>query len=426
MKILRQLILLLMIALIVPLHSCDKSDEPALPPTPEGTEHTLICYLAGFSLSYYFYQNIDMMKAALRTLSLEDKNLQDKVRVVYIFQGASRDKAYMYEMEFKNGVCESSAEPIAVYNLPERTEAEAITYFIGEAIRHAPARSYGLILGGHSRGWTPIDINNSISHYYPRLQSPKTMADHKLWTSDENMMTTRFFGDSPDSSDNYFSCIEIADLAKGLEDTGVKFEYTIYDACFMANVESLYELRNTTKYGVGSVCEIMGAGFPYKHIIPCLLGTGGISFDLDGVCREFNNYYSTEYGYSGSVSLTDMGQLEALAEAFAEVRRTGIKEDVKNSVFQCYDGLSKELFIDLGDYVHLAAENDAAREAFMTQLDKTVIARHTLSKYYSAWGDRRGFHAISPSSYYGLSTSYSSEFYRDEYYQTAWYKASNE
>lgn len=415
----KKYILLLIAVLTLPFTACDKSDEPQPEPQPEGTEHTLICYFVGYSLNYYYYSNIDMIKAALRTLSLEDEALQDKVRVVYLFQQANRDKITLSELHFHNGI---EVEDIETFNLPERTEAETITHFLGKAIDHAPARTYGLILGGHSRGWTPIDFGNSISREHPRLQSPKTMLDHQLWVKDEDAMTTRFFGDIPQTTDTYYSCIEIADLARGMESTGVKFEYTIYDACFMANVESLYELRNTSKYAIGSVCEIMGAGFPYKNVIPHLLGTGGKSFNLDGVCQAFHNHYRTEYGYSGSVSLIDMSQMEALAQAFQRVRATGINEEVQATAFQRYDGLSKPLFMDLGEYVNLTGNDTRAKEEFMTQLDKTVPARYTLSTYYSAWGVS-GRYPISSSSYHGLSTSYPSEFYRDAYYQTAWYKA---
>lgn len=418
MKLLRNYWLMLVAICTLSLVACEK-DEPQNEPIPQLTEHTLICYFNGFDLNYYYYQNIDMLKAAMRTLSLEDTALQDKVRVVYLFQQANKDKTTLFELEFKNGVCES--KEIRTYDLPERTEAETITYFLNEAITHAPARTYGLVLGGHSRGWTPIDMSGSISQEHTQLQSLQTMLDHQLWVKDKDALITRFFGDPPKATNDYFSCIEIADLARGLEATGVKFEYTIYDACFMANIESLYELRNTTKYAIGSVCEIMGAGFPYKEVIPHLLGSGGKSFDLDSVCKAYKDYYEAEYGYSGSASLVDMSELAALAQAFKRVRATGLRDDIQATVFQRYDGLSKPLFIDIGEYVSLAATDEQAKADFMTQLEKSVVARYTLNSYYSAWGTRGRYH-INEESYHGLSTSYPSEFYRDEYYQTAWYK----
>ena len=130
----------LLSTLLLSLTACQKSDEPQPEPQPEGTEHTLICYLLGHNLEYFYYKNIDMIKAALRTLSLEDATLQDRVRVVYLFQQGSRNKISLLEMEFEKGVCES--KEIAVYDLPERTEAETISFFIGEAIKHSPDRSY--------------------------------------------------------------------------------------------------------------------------------------------------------------------------------------------------------------------------------------------------------------------------------------------
>ncbi len=419
MSILKKYILFLVVAFILPFTACEKSDEPQPTPNPPATEHTLVCYFTGFDLNFFYYDNIAMIREAVRLLSLEDSALQNKIRVVYLFQQANKDKTTLFELEFSNGVCE--AKEIRTYDLPERTEAETITYFLNEAITHAPARTYGLILGGHSRGWTPIDMSGSISQEHTQLQSLQTMLDHQLWVKDKEALITRFFGDPPKATNDYFSCIEIADLARGMEATGVKFEYTIYDACFMANVESLYELRNTTKFAIGSVCEIMGAGFPYKEVIPHLLGTGGKSFDLDSVCKAYKDYYELQYGYSGSASLVDMSELEALAQAFKQVRATGLRDDIQVTVFQRYDGLSKPLFVDLGEYVSLAATNEQAKADFMSQLEKSVVSRYTLNSYYSAWGTRGRYH-ISEDSYHGLSTSYPSEFYRDEYYQTAWYR----
>lgn len=419
MKFLRHYILILLTALVLPLTSCSKEDEPVIP-IPEQPEHTLICYFTGYQLGSFFYQNIDMIKAAIRTLSLEDDLLQHKVNVVYLFQEYNQDIITLYELEFADGICDS--KNLHTYNLPERLDSSTVTYLLNEAISHAPAKSYGLVLGGHSRGWIPIDTD-AISTQAHTKQSLQTITDHQMWVRDETALITRFFGDPPKSSNTHFSCIEIDDLAKGIEDTGIKFEYTIYDACFMANIESLYPLRNTTKYAIGSVSEIMGAGFPYTDVIPCLLGYEGKSFDLDGVCRAFSTYYDEQYGYSGSVSLINMQELEALAASFKELRISGLTEDITANAFQRYDSLSEPLFIDMGDYVKLAAADEDDKAAFMAQLEKSIPHKYTLSSFYSAWGSA-GKYYIDKNSYHGLTTSYPSAAYREAYYQTEWYKAT--
>lgn len=419
MSYIKKLLPLLLVILFLPIVSCEKDEDPVAP-IPDQPEHTLICYFNGNQLGTYFYQNIDMIKAALRTLSLADSQLQQKVRVVYLFQEYNQDIITLYELEFGNGVCES--KNLHTYNLPERLDSNTITYLLNEAISHAPAKSYGLVMGGHSRGWIPIDTDAIVSEASMH-QTLQTIADHKMWVREEGALMTRFFGDPPKTSNTHFSCIEIPDLAKGIEDTGIKFEYTIYDACFMANIESLYPLRNTSKYAIGSVSEIMGAGFPYSDVIPCLLGYEGKSFDLDGVCQAFSTYYDKKHGYSGSISLIDMRELEALAAAFKQLRTSGLIDDVTISAFQRYDSLSEPLFIDMGDYVKLVANDPDDKDAFINQLNKTIPHKYTLSEYYSAWGTA-GRYMIDINSYHGLTTSYPSAAYRDAYYQTEWYKAT--
>jgi hypothetical protein len=86
--------------------------------------------------------------------------------------------------------------------------------------------------------------------------------------------------------------------------------------------------------------------------------------------------------------------------------------------------LSKPLFIDLGDFTKLVAEDETAKAAFISQLSKTIPTRYGTNKFYAGWGSRKGFHSIDSNAYHGISTSYPSEFYRDEYYQTSWYKAT--
>lgn len=60
--------------------------------------------------------------------------------------------------------------------------------------------------------------------------------------NDPNRPATRFFG-SVSLSDN---AIDISTLAEGIKLSGLKMQYILFDACYMGNVETAYELKDVT------------------------------------------------------------------------------------------------------------------------------------------------------------------------------------
>jgi hypothetical protein len=219
------------------------------------------------------------------------------------------------------------------------------------------------------------------------------------------------------------NAFDIPTLAEALTMTGKKMEYILFDACFMANIESAYDLRNNAKYIVGSVCEIMGDGFPYTQIMPHLLTNYGTGYDLDQVCKEFNMHYLESKGYSGSIALIDCSELNALAAQMKRVNQ-GTTLDYSLSDIQFYEGKSQHVFFDLGDYVNHLCGDEELKSDFKRQLNKTVIKKYTLDKFYTAYGSF-GTYDIDLDAYSGLNTSAPSEKYQDYYKETAWYKATH-
>ena len=202
------------------------------------------------------------------------------------------------------------------------------------------------------------------------------------------------------------------------------FDYAIYDACFMGNIETVYDLRHNSKYIVASVSEILGNGFPYDKVVPHLMKNGGTSHNLEAVCYEFNNYYRINAGYSGSVALIDCSQLEALAAATKAVN-TGNINEVNNGDLQYYEGLNPHLYYDFGQYMNALCADEATRTAFQQQLDKTITCKYTLNAFYTGLKPYRGTHKIDTEVYSGITTSQPSEMYRAEYVTTSWYKATH-
>ena len=374
--------------------------------TPEEKpSQTLIFYFAGTSLSFYFYQNISAIKEALRT------DILGNSRVMLFFQQGNKKSAEIIELVYNNGLCEE--KKIATHDLPESMDAESLGYFLKEIMRHAPADTYSLIIGSHGLGWIPFGA--SPYSYEIGSTMPKSYVDD-FWKRTGDQMT-RFIGEES----NPQNAFDITTLAEAIKRTNTKMEYILFDACFMANVESAYDLRDATRYIVGSVCEIMGSGFPYTTIMPCLLTNNGTRYDLDGACRAFNTFYDNNYGYSGSISLIDCSQLDALASAMKQVNNGTQKSYDLNSL-QYYEGQQRHIFFDLGDYVDKMCDNEALKGAFAEQLNRTILKRYTLDKYYSAYGISGKY---SITSYSGINTSAPAVVYVNDYKQTAWYKATH-
>ena len=150
-----------------------------------------------------------------------------------------------------------------------------ITEVISYMAEQAPARRYGLILGGHGLGWVPDGTS---------VNAIRFSAFQDFWSPMPNALPTRWMGDSGKRA-------EIPQLAAAFGNTGLHFDYLLFDACFMSSIEALYDLRGCADRIIASPCEVMAAGFNYTDILPHLLADAGTSYDLPGVCSEYHDYY---------------------------------------------------------------------------------------------------------------------------------------
>lgn len=375
---------------------------------------TIIFYFAGTDLTFYYYKNISAIKDALR------KDIKGRSRVMLFFQQSKKNSAEVIELTYNKGLCEE--KKVAMYDLPLQMDAESLSYLLSEIMRLAPADTYSLIVGSHGLGWIPIDAvstkaaaslkSDSYADGTPRPD------EQPLWQQ-QGDIKTRFIGEIS----NLQNAFDIPTLAEALTMTGKKMEYILFDACFMANIESVYDLRNNAKYIVGSVCEIMGDGFPYTAIMPHLLTNYGTGYDLDQACKEFHLHYLRNKGYSGSISLIDCSELEALAKQMKRVNQ-GPTLDYDIADIQFYEGKANHVFFDLGDYVNHLCGDEKLKADFIAQINRAVIKRYTLKKFYTAYGSF-GTYDIDLDAYFGLNTSAPSEMYQDYYQETAWYQATH-
>ena len=380
-------------------------------PKDEPTPQTLIVYMVGTDLSWAYDYNEEGIAKAL------SKDIKGQSRVI-IVRHSDKKTLKAIELEYKNGTIEETE--FASYNLPIEMDKSSLSYIFSDITSRAPATSYGLIIGSHGWGWIPFADFESQIKYNGMKKSAMKHLDIEL----PREFITRFLGENSTPS----NIIEIPTLAEAIGATGKKFEYILFDACFMGNVETAYDLRNNTKYIVASLCEIMGWGFPYQKTLPYLLQNGGKAYDLNLAAKSFNEHYKAvrDSGsdlYSGSVAVINCAELEALAQKMLKVNQN-LSDEVNEKRLQTYDGGANHLFYDLGDYVNEVCTDETCKKEFMQQLEFTIPHKYTLSAFWSGYF-KVGSYPIDTEAFSGITTSAPSKLCRESYPQTAWYKATH-
>ena len=368
---------------------------------------TIIVHFVGTALRDYFDLNTTKILEALNA------DIQGDAQILAIYTN-SDNNATLYELRYDSTLGKAVQEMVAKLSLPTPYNAALFEDNLRKALAFAPAEKYALVVGSHGLAWIPKAAQVSSQQLWRMGVAPS-----KLWERNESAEMTRHIGDKTDTQYN------ITELADAIAANGVKFEYILFDACFMGNVESAYELRNSTDYIIGSPCEILGTGFPYARVTPYMLVDGGTSYNLDKICSEYVNHYRTSSGTpSACVAVTATAELEALAVAMKAVNEAGVKEGFSLDNVQYYEGQAVHSFYDLGDMVEQSCANAEVAAAFKAQLDKTVTSRYHTDQFYSGYGaDNKYYHDIN--YYSGISTSAMVEHYSTDWQQTAWYKATH-
>lgn len=382
------------------LAACSKEvpgyDPPAL------ADRTVLLYMPGQSLIAYYENNIQGIRTAVTGRAL------GKRRMLVCWQPEKQTSAVMQEIYYDRNKRCSEAKTLKTYDDFDAGDPAAVQQLFADAAELAPARNYGLIIGCHGKAWIPAS-----GGVLPRSMLP---ADD-VWTTAPGAKQTRSFGDTGYE-------LDITELAAALEAQRFRFDYLIFDDCFMANIETLYDLRRAVDYIVASPCEIMAAGFPYDRIVPHLFEGNGVFDGLEKACWEFWNFYENDWDtvqrneQSGCISLAVTAQLDALMMEMRQIKDK--KQPFDIDALQYYKGNATKLFYDLEHYVTLCCNDQGAIDSFKAQMELAfpVSCRHHTKFFYSAYD------AIKhPVNYYsGVSVSEPSTVYAAENRQTNWYR----
>lgn len=314
--------------------------------TPAATpakSHTLILFMQGdCGLEEFMDINLQRVISAYYELPettqiaiFYDRGNYTRLTKLYMDDGMAKQQLIE---EYK--VSQSAVDTQFVQGVLERIKTEL------------PADTYGIILSSHGGGWVPAEIyNDYIYHDWEGEQSPSA--------------APLFYGQDRDAN------MEIPALAEAL--SVLHFDYILFDACFMASVEGLYDLRNNADYIIASSAEVLGDGFPYQDILPLLFEA---DHGLQEACEAFMALYE---GSSGTISLVKTSEFEGLAEA---VRKVVAASDgtVDPEQIQGYEGFPIHLYYDLEQYVEQMTADETLRTEFRTALSKVLAyTNHTPS-----------------------------------------------
>ena len=386
--------------------ACSK-EEPGYNP-PALADRTVLLYMPGQDLLQYYLNNIKGIHKAVTA------QVPGNGRILVCYQPSDQRSAVMTEIYYDRNKRRSETITLRTYDDFNAGSVANVQQLFADAAELAPAQSYGLIIGCHGKAWIPA--SGGVLPHSLRSEKP----DDDVWTTAPGAKTTRSFGDTGYE-------LDIPELAAALEAQRFRFDYLIFDDCFMANIETLYDLRRAVDYIVASPCEIMGAGFPYNRVVPHLFDGSEPLNGLEKACWEFWNFYEKDWNtveyneQSGCISLAVTAQLDALA---TEMR--GIKDKKQTfdiNALQYYKGNATKLFYDLEHYVTLCCSDPDAVKDFKVQMELAFpesCRLHTAS-FYSAYDGRN--HSIN--YYSGVSVSEPEllpDRYAAENRQTNWYR----
>lgn len=291
-------------------------------------------------------------------------------------------------------------DTIAKY--PERNSADpaVMRSVIDEVLQNWKAEHYGLVLWSHGTGWLPADKLHFVAPnmgYAPR---------RRAFALEDNP------GQTP-----AYTCMELDELAEAIPDD--VFDFILFDACYMGNVEVAFALRNKANQIVSSACEIVSYGFPYHVVTRDLLNNNMLK-----TCNEFFDYYNSMSGFNktAGISLVNTAGLDSLARCFRKIiNEYGYKVPTMNvKRVQCFDRFNNHTSYDLENFVEAICENNDYMNEFRLQLQSCVPYKVSTPILFPGDPDQ-----IVINSYCGMSVfiprpEYEESGLNEAYRQTEW------
>ena len=393
------------------LTACSNDDEPG-PVPPQSIERTVIVYMAAENnLSSNVNADLKEMKQGSHQIGsgnalvvyVDKSNAQELPWLARIQDGQVVDSVSISDMGISSTDCLSS-------------DPNVMEQVLQYAVRRYPATSdYGLVLWGHSTGWL---FRDSVAY------------NRRAYGVDNGF----------NGSTNDGKWINIPAMARVLSNLP-HFKFIFADCCNFMCLESLYELRSTTDYIIGSPAEVPFVGAPYQTVVPAMFSST-TDFYRGIVDRCFEQRVK---GCNLPLSAVRTEQMEALAQATRTVLQAvddslkGEYADLSGNIYYFYNSLTMNynpghcIFYDAGDFIKRYTKPDDYR-LWKEALDQAVVYKRSSTRWDTdkSWTYYYGDHfTVTDDRYHGVSmyVPQSSSLdlyatYSQDIMKTSWYWAT--
>ena len=235
------------------LGSC-KDDDPK--PEKELPFRTVLIYLAA---------NNDLFNDAYNSIEQIEQNIEEVDGNLIVYARLPGENPALYHISNSKG--KRQKQKIKEYSVHNSSDPTVLRQVINEVKNLYEAKTYGLILWSHATGWVPQDVGP---------------------------IKLRSFGN--DDGDR----MDIKELNTAIPSN--LFDFVMFDACSMASVEVLYEIKDKAKYFIASPGEVVSSGMPYDKMVNDLFGKDKQAYF--NLARKYFEYYNSLSGYSQSATIS--------------------------------------------------------------------------------------------------------------------------
>ena len=314
---------------------------------------------------------------------------------VLVFLSDKYNHSMLYDLQYNATTKSVDRVPLKEYEGASYASAEGIADILNEVKTQASALNYALIVGAHGCGWTyasdwsryPYYARPSVTRPSDSALSGYSAADNSAagissfsgiqFGPDPNAPLTRFFG-SVSLAEN---AMDIRTLAEGIRESGLKMQYILFDACYMSNIETAYELKDVTNYMIASGSEIMAAGLPYRSMWSYL---NSPTPNYSGIVSTSVNFYKNSSAPFCNLAAIDCRQVEKLASVMKDINAEyQLSASVSLDSIQHLDGFRPNLFYDLETYVDSLRPSGYLLDQFKNQLKLTIKASDYTEEAYT-------------------------------------------
>ena len=341
--------------------SCNDDDDPI--PVPAEESITIWAYLvANNNLDDYLQSNIGAMYDGLA-------EMKEPATLLVYWDGQSsmgvNNSTHLilkYETDGKGNINGASALPASCplddvleageilkeYPKQLSVDKQVMQTVLNDMASFTSTSKYGLIFGSHASSWL-----NSI-------------------------YTSRAFGQDGQSTDN---TMLIPDMAEAIASVGKKFEFILFDACYMGTAEVAYAFRHVCDYQLTSAMEVPAYGFPYEDFMKRLY-----QGNVDGykkVCQSYIDYHQNSNAW-GTVALIDSKEMDNLAAELKKeivLHKDALADYDTDHLEEYGKRMAPYIAVDLG---HLVKDLNGGTlpAAFSAQLDKAVVYKDCIEDAY--------------------------------------------